>query len=88
MDHRPVLTRYVTAVYPPFAETTDNVSYIHDNEDIRPRLYNKKYLKNEDQTWILAEDKGVWGLVFRELSIEPSKNCRHDYLQIREIAFK
>lgn len=66
-------------------ETTEKMTYIHDNEDIRPRLYNKKYLKNEDQTWVLAEDSGVWGLIFRELSIEPSKNCRHDYLQIREI---
>lgn len=43
------------------------------------------YLKNQDMVWKLVAETGVWGLIFRNFSLENSTNCQFDYFEVLEL---
>ncbi|KAL4224116.1 hypothetical protein ACF0H5_017569 [Mactra antiquata] len=65
----------------------EKVVFVEDGDIITPSIdiTRKKYHKNEDQSWYLNEKNGHWALIFNSISIEQESNCRHDYIEIRQI---
>lgn len=61
---------------------------IKNDSTISLELQNEKYLANQNRTWVLSQDNGLWALHFLQFSLEapnPKTHvCEYDFLKIRE----
>ncbi|KAK3576689.1 hypothetical protein CHS0354_024297 [Potamilus streckersoni] len=61
---------------------------IKNDSYVSLELHNEKYVANQNRTWVLSQDSGLWALYFLHFSLEaPSPKthvCEYDFLKIRE----
>lgn len=62
------------------------ITCVKDGDVIQSKMAKggEKYEKLHDETWCLEAQSGNWGLVFDRFDVEPSEDCKSDYLLVKE----